>query len=496
MPKLTRSFLLSAIAMGFLSCAQDVRPYDVRVKEALSEGLQEFNVKGASVAVILPDGKIHRFVAGYSNDSTAIEPEMLFAIGSITKNVVAALVLQLTEEGVLTLDDPISRWLPAYPYVDRTITIRQLLNHTSGLYMFWDNQKLWDDLKRYRDSAFSPEAVLTYIRDPYFSPGRDFRYSNTNYLLLAMICTRATNSTLSAEFRRRFWEPLKIEGARLSLEEQIPPNLAHVWGDNFENDGSNRDLTFLPRTSHESITYGSSGLFMTAEDLARWTHALFHGKVIGQDSLRQMQSFGRGAYGLGLGRFGFGVEDPVLAALLGHVHGEIGAFQQAGGLQAIVRIGAYPHAGRDGDPQARNAAGAAYGLQQFFRDKRDLLAVIGIEYADDEFVSPEPGDDVTGPDLMLHAAGDLLEQFVPRGMSQTVVDLLEAIQVDEQHAHQGALAFGAQEGLVQAIQQEHAVWQARQGVMGGHANPLGVDAVGLAHDDAGDQHSQQQGQAR
>jgi len=149
------------IVMEFLSCAQDVRPYDVRVKEALSEGLQEFNVKEASVAVILPDGKIHRFVAGYSHDSIVIEPEMLFAIGSITTNVVAALVLQLAEEGILTLDDPMSRWLPAYPYVDGTITIRQLLNHTSGLYMFWDHQKLWDDLKRYRDSVFSPKTVTS-----------------------------------------------------------------------------------------------------------------------------------------------------------------------------------------------------------------------------------------------------------------------------------------------------------------------------------------------
>jgi CubicO group peptidase (beta-lactamase class C family) len=93
MPKLARSFLLFAVAMGFLSCARDVRPYDVKAKEALDECLQEFNVKGASVAVVLPDGKIHRFVAGYSHDSTMIEPEMLFAIGSITKNVVAALVL-------------------------------------------------------------------------------------------------------------------------------------------------------------------------------------------------------------------------------------------------------------------------------------------------------------------------------------------------------------------------------------------------------------------
>ncbi len=65
---------------------------------------------------------------------------MLFAIGSITKNVVAALVLQLADEGVLTLNDSLYRWLPTYPFVDSTITVRQLLNHTSGLYMFWDNR--------------------------------------------------------------------------------------------------------------------------------------------------------------------------------------------------------------------------------------------------------------------------------------------------------------------------------------------------------------------
>jgi D-alanyl-D-alanine carboxypeptidase len=344
MSKLTQSFLLFSLVAGLLSCARDVRPYDVRVKEALNEGLQEFNVKGASAAVILPDGETHRFVAGFSHDSTLIEPEMVFAIGSITKNVVAALVLQLAEEGILNLDNPISHWLPAYPHVDGAITIRQLLNQTSGLYMFWDNQQLWDDLRQYRDSVFSPETVLTYIRDPYFSPGRDFRYSNTNYLLLAMICTRATNSTLSAEFRRRFWGPLKIQNARLSLEEQIPPNLAHVWGDNFDNDGSYRDLTFLPRTSHESITYGSSGLFMTAEDLARWSDALFGGRVLAKASLDAMLKFGKGGYGLGVGHFRTALAGGVQA--VGHMGGNIGTtasmvYSRKYGVSLVVMINAY-----------------------------------------------------------------------------------------------------------------------------------------------------------
>ncbi len=190
---------------------------------------------------------------------------MFFAIGSITKNVVASLTLKLTEEGILSLDDPLFKWLPKYPNVDSTITIPQLLHHTSGLYMFWDNQEIWDDLKKYRDSIFTPEQVLTYIKEPYFQPGKGWRYSNTNYLLLAMIIKKATDSNLSSEFRKYFWEPLNIKDVYLSIEEGIPSNLAHVWGDNFEGDGSFRDITFLPRASHESITHGSSGLFMTTK---------------------------------------------------------------------------------------------------------------------------------------------------------------------------------------------------------------------------------------
>jgi D-alanyl-D-alanine carboxypeptidase len=227
---------------------------------------------------------------------------MLFAAGSITKNLVAALILQLAEEGKLALDDSLHEWLPPIPNVNRTVTIRQLLNHTSGIFMFWDNQKLWDDLIKYRDSLFAPEVVLTYLKEPHFAPGKGFKYSNTNYLLLSMIATRATRSTLSAEFRRRFWEPLGLKDTYLSMEEKLPlERLAHVWGDNFENDGSNRDITYLPRTSHESITYGSSGVFATAEDLALWCHSLFTGQVLNPSSLKQMIQIGEGGYGLGIG---------------------------------------------------------------------------------------------------------------------------------------------------------------------------------------------------
>jgi D-alanyl-D-alanine carboxypeptidase len=296
----------------FTSCSHDINsPIEKQFQEVLDEGISKYydenDVRGVSAAVILPDQNIWTGVSGISHDTVSIKPDMLFAIGSITKTFVATLTLKFVEEGVFSLDDPLSKWLPAYPHIDSTITIRQLLNHTSGIYMFWSNQQIWDDLKKDRTRVWTPEEVLSYIKEPYFAPGEGFRYSNTNYLLLAMIIEKATGSKLSTEFNKSFWEPLDIDNAYLSIEEDIPSNQAHVFGDNFNNDGSNLDLTFLPRASHESITYGSSGLFMTAEDLARWCHALFEGEVLHQQSMDEMLNFVDVDIGFGPSKRGYGL---------------------------------------------------------------------------------------------------------------------------------------------------------------------------------------------
>lgn len=309
---LTKSLLLRLslplMVIAAAGCPRDLRPPDERISAALTERLRQYEVHGASVAVVLPNDSVLRVCAGVSHDSVPMAPHMLFATGSITKNYVAALVLQLAEEGRLSLDDRVGRWLPSMPHIDSAITIRQMLGHTSGIFMFWENQKLWDDLIRYRDSVFTPEVVLSYLKEPHFAPGRGFRYSNTNYLLLAMIATHAAGSTLSAELRKRFWTPLGLKNTYLSIEETIPPDrLAHVWGDNFEKDSRTRDITFLPRASHESITYGSSGVFSTAEDLAVWCAALFRGRVLRQASLTQMLTFNRAAAGSWCEGYGFGV---------------------------------------------------------------------------------------------------------------------------------------------------------------------------------------------
>lgn len=299
------------IVIMFLSCSGDQDlPLEQKFQNALDEEIEKYDVEGVSAAIIFPDETTWTGTSGISYDTVAMKPDMEFAIGSITKNFVAALTLKLAEEGKLSLEDPLSKWLPEYPHVNSEITIRQLLNHTSGIYMFWSNQQIWDDLKEERDKIFTPEEILSYIKEPYFEPGEGFRYSNTNYLQLAMIATKATNSSLSSLFKNYFWQPLNLRSARLSIEEKIPENQAHVYGDNFDNDGSYRDVTFLPRASHESITYGSAGLFMTAEDLGSWCHALFNGRILDQQSMEEMLQFvnmrpngDMTGYGLGVLRY-------------------------------------------------------------------------------------------------------------------------------------------------------------------------------------------------
>ncbi len=300
-----------------------------QIQDVLDRTILKYNERGVSTAIIIQDSIKFSMVSGISHDSVSMKPDMLFAIGSVTKNFVAALTLKLVEENKLSLDDPLSRWLPTYPNVNSTITIRQLLNHTSGIYMFWDNQKIWDELKKDRGKVWTPEEVLGYIKDPYFAPGKGWRYSNTNYLLLAMIIEKSTGSTLSTELKKHLFEPLGIENIYLSQEDTIPENQAHVFGDNFNFGDPTVDLTFLPRASHESITFGSSGVFTTAMDLATWSTALYEGKVLQAQSMAEMSQFVKfkpfgdmKAYGLGVQVYRNSFSSGKLA--IGHAGGNIG----------------------------------------------------------------------------------------------------------------------------------------------------------------------------
>ncbi|HSF84722.1 MAG TPA: serine hydrolase domain-containing protein [Acidimicrobiia bacterium] len=261
------------------------------LQATLDAGVIEHGGKGFTFAVILPDGKRWVGVTGVSHGTTKVTPDVLFAAGSITKTWTATTIMQLAEEGVLSLDDPVCEWLPEIPNVDRSITLRQLLNHTSGVHDYIDHpdywkSAVWDE----PDRSWTPgETLATYLLEPYFAPGTAWHYSNSGYVLLRMIIMEATGSDIATVYRNRFFDPLGLDGTFVIPGEEPPNNIAHGWWD-LDGDGEYDDFSATPYTAFASGLGGQ--VFTTAEDLAEWTRALYHEQtVLRADSFAEMIDF-------------------------------------------------------------------------------------------------------------------------------------------------------------------------------------------------------------
>lgn len=318
--------LLLIVGMGLPGSAQESAEANLSdvelarvLQTRLDEGVRLLGLVGASASVLTPGGGQWHGASGMSDPigGEPVQPDMLFGAGSITKNFVAALILQLAEEGLLTLDDTVGQWLPEYPNIDSGITIRQLLNHTSGVFNFTDHPEfgsIFIDPAR----AWAPEEnIALFVGAPAFAPGTWQQYSNTNYLLAGLIIEQATGGAVSQQLRQRFWDPLQLTSTFLDVEEQINGNLAHGWGD--LGDGL-QDLAPLPRTALYSSMWTAGAVISSADDLARWGQALFGGRVLGAESLEAMLAF-QPVMDYGLGAFRIVLQG---RQLWGHNGGDLG----------------------------------------------------------------------------------------------------------------------------------------------------------------------------
>jgi D-alanyl-D-alanine carboxypeptidase len=289
------------------------------LQNALDSSLISNNGIGASVAVIIPGKEIWLGVSGVSHQGTPISSDMIFNIASVTKTFVSALILQLCEEEKLSLDDSIYKWLPEFPNVDNTITVRQLLNHTSGIFDFWDHPFFMDSLFTDFTRRWTPEEMVkSFTLDPYFQPGTGYQYSNTNYILLGMIIVTVTGNDVSSEIRNQFLEPLDLNHTFFAVEEELTAEIAHGWFEMPPEDGILDDISTIPKTAFFSMEWTAGAMFSTANDIARWSQALFQGDVLSQSSLNQMLIF-HPIYGYGLGISSF---SPVLLNGVGSIgHG-------------------------------------------------------------------------------------------------------------------------------------------------------------------------------
>ena len=145
--------LTFAILSAFLVTCSDNTPVaeeeptlSEKFQRVLDEGIVKYKGKGISVAIIMPDGLIWKGSSGISHETEFVTTDMLFSAGSITKTFTSTTIMLLAEEGKLKLDDSLHKWLPIFDNIDSTITIRHLLNHTSGIYNVTDHPDIWNEI--------------------------------------------------------------------------------------------------------------------------------------------------------------------------------------------------------------------------------------------------------------------------------------------------------------------------------------------------------------
>ena len=287
---------------------QSELPFAQELQQALENGLEQYGGMGISASVIVPGYGMWSGISGISYVSVPINADTLFSAGSINKMYTAVTILQLAEEGVLSLDDPINKWLPEYPQVDGSITIRQLLNHTGGVFDMVRHPDFWGAMLEDTNKVWAPEEIIQFfLHEPYFPKGTDWHYSTPGYILLRMIIKEVTGLEAVSAYRERLFTPLSLEHTYVAGQEELPENTAHGWFD-IDGDGAYDDLPSF--TSFDSGIGGA--VYATPENLALWSHALFsERRLLKDETFQQMLTFHSPTpdepllvgYGLGVAKF-------------------------------------------------------------------------------------------------------------------------------------------------------------------------------------------------
>jgi len=236
---------------------------------------------GAAV-IVLRDGKpILRKGYGLANVelSVPVAPEMVFRVGSVTKEFTSAAILKLVEAGKISLSDDVSRFLPDYPTRGRKITVEQLLSHTSGIRSFTDMPS-WR--AHMREDWTVSQSIAFFENEPFeFEPGTRFKYCNSGYDLLGAIVEKVSGKTYGDFVAETIFQPLGMLRTRYGAEAAIISGRAEGYVRTPEG------IVNAPYIS-SSQAYAAGALMSNVDDLARWQAALDHDGFLSAESRRRM----------------------------------------------------------------------------------------------------------------------------------------------------------------------------------------------------------------
>ncbi len=262
--------------------------------QALLDEITSSGVPGILMSVNAQNG-MWLGASGKSDLKNDIElrPCNITRVGSTVKTFTAVTIFLLAEEGKLDINDPITKYLTASDLenlenADRA-TIRQLLNHSSGIFNYIQNLQFQTASLNDLIKEWKPEELLGYARGKkaYFEPGTDVIYSNTNYILLGMIITAIEGKPFYEVFEEKIFTPLNLASTRFAAKDPVPDGIIRGYVDFYSN------LNVINATYYSGWDYytADGGLISNAYDLNLFLTALFSGQIISQNSLTEMMNW-------------------------------------------------------------------------------------------------------------------------------------------------------------------------------------------------------------
>ncbi|PGU10125.1 D-alanyl-D-alanine carboxypeptidase [Bacillus cereus] len=305
----TPGFTVKAESTQNISSAPQV--HDQKNRNTWKQVMQETVQLGTPgiLAKASNNGKTSSYTAGVADLSTKkpMKSDYRFRIGSVTKTFTATTVLQLVGENRVQLDDPIEKWLPGLVqgngYDGNQITIRQLLNHTSGIADYLKSKDA--DIMNSKKTYTAEEIVKIGLSlPPDFSPGKDWLYSNTGYVILGMLIEKITGNSYAEEIEKRIIEPLDLPNTFLPGNSPVIPGKNHARGYmKIDDKGELKDMTDY----NPSLANAAGDMISNTDDLNKFFSSLLGGKLLKERELKEMLTTvpveGKGVgdgYGLGI----------------------------------------------------------------------------------------------------------------------------------------------------------------------------------------------------
>lgn len=269
-------------------------PIGTRLQAQLDRIRARLGIPGVSATIVFRDGTSWTGVSGLADVArkVPVADDTAFAVGSISKTYTAALILALAGDGKIGLDKPAASYLPGFG-LDKRITVRMLLDHTSGLDDFFIHGAIDIALQKAPAAHWSVARTLKYVAKPYFPPGKGYHYSNTNYLYLGLIAEAVTKMPLGKALHERFFGPLGLDATWYQASEKPRARTAH----GYRFAGTSRtapaiDLSdgtgIVPFTSVVTAASGAGSIATTSKDAATWARLLYSGRVLGPEMTAEM----------------------------------------------------------------------------------------------------------------------------------------------------------------------------------------------------------------